>query len=282
MVQSYSTPHLTLSPRGAPPTGYYNPTSNGGNMLTQVDRTYPPGQGEPLNVIISGKSDSAVLVDQPTDGGLQNYFTSIGFGGECLGQHMGDNQRANLGDGHGYQNETAEMRWAYGDPQLGTCKETVQGGNHFRYWTQDGPSANSGAIFMASSYEMPLARFHDIIPNGYNLGRDFLVGNITQASIQAESLTNTSTFTGTTSWNGYKYQSNIQYISGLLPNSSFGINHNITVAVNGRNAIDGLVALIEVKITERPAGSKSSASSSLTLPFYQCSLLIAALLSLIS
>ena len=39
-------------------------------------------------------------------------------------------------------NETSELRWDYGDPDLGTCKETINGGNHFRYWIQDGPSGN--------------------------------------------------------------------------------------------------------------------------------------------
>lgn len=39
-------------------------------------------------------------------------------------------------------NETAVIRNDYGDPTLGTCKETVQGGNHFRYWIQSGSSAN--------------------------------------------------------------------------------------------------------------------------------------------
>lgn len=66
------------------------------------------------------------------------------------------------------------IRFNYGDPTLGTCKETVQGGNHFRYWTQTGSDANryaflaltddvvfsmlsSGAVFMAVSYELPEA-----------------------------------------------------------------------------------------------------------------------------
>ncbi len=67
-----------------------------------------------------------MLVDQATDGGLQNFFRSFGFGGECLGQHEGANQAANLGDGNGYVNETAEMRWDYGDPQF----------DYHRYFTQ--------------------------------------------------------------------------------------------------------------------------------------------------
>ena len=43
-------------------------------------------------------------------------------------------------------NETSELRWDYGDPNLGTCKETIDGGNHFRYWIQDGPSGNRCVI----------------------------------------------------------------------------------------------------------------------------------------
>ncbi|KAG6868263.1 hypothetical protein C0993_005754 [Termitomyces sp. T159_Od127] len=36
-----------------------------------------------------------------------------------------------------------------------------------------------------------------------------------------------------------------------------GINHNITVAVNGANAVDGLVAILTVKITEKPQTATS-------------------------
>ena len=39
-------------------------------------------------------------------------------------------------------NETAVIRWDYGDPQLGTCKETIEGGAHFRYWVQNGDKAD--------------------------------------------------------------------------------------------------------------------------------------------
>lgn len=86
------------------------------------------GQGEPLNMIISGNSDAEVLVDSEMDGGLRNYFLcvslfefrgylgdsgdnvlfhrSLGFAGECLGQHSGSNQGANLGDGNGSSKST--------------------------------------------------------------------------------------------------------------------------------------------------------------------------------
>lgn len=107
-------------------------------------------------------------------------------------------------------NETSVIRWNYGDPQLGSCKETIQGGNHFRYWVQNGPGGNrwsflpSGLeydvtdlilfelvvpfswlyrmsclstvrLFSVFSPNLALIFFfsvsHDIIPNGYNLAR---------------------------------------------------------------------------------------------------------------
>ncbi|KAI0081521.1 hypothetical protein K474DRAFT_1587534 [Panus rudis PR-1116 ss-1] len=249
-------PPSSLSKRSnVPPEGYFNPADKGGSMLTKVPGTFPAGLGEPLNAIITGNSDEDVLKDTETDGGLRNYFLSFGYSSECLGQHLGDDQAADLGDGHGTLNETAVIRWNYGDPQLGSCQETVKGGGHFRYWVQNGPEANSGAIFLAVSYEMPLEKHHDIVPNGYNLGRDWMIGNITSQPIPTDQLTNTSTYSGQTSFNGYTYQTDIKYVSGLLSNSSDGINHYLTVGVDGKPAIDGLVAVMQVKIASRPASS---------------------------
>jgi len=227
-------------------------------MLTAVPGTFPAGLGEPLNAIITGDSDADLLMDNQVDGGLRNYFLSFGYSSECLGQHLGDDQGANLGDGHGYLNETAVIRWNYGDPQLGSCKETVEGGGHFRFWVQDGPDANSGAVFMAVSYEKPIAEQHDIVVNGYNLGRDWMIGNITQQQIPTLNLTNTSAYTGVTSWANYTYQTNISYVSGLLSNTSDGVNHFASVGINGMNAIDGLVAVMHVSIIGRPAASSGA------------------------
>ncbi|KAF7364762.1 hypothetical protein MVEN_00346100 [Mycena venus] len=154
-----------------------------------------------------------------------SQFLGVGFASECLGRHEGAPQTVDLGDGNGYPNETSELRWDYGDPSLGTCEETVKGGNHFRYWVQNGKTASSGAYFLATSDERPIAQGHDIVVNGYNLGCDWLIGNITKSPIDTASLTNTSTFTGTTSYAGYTYSSAISYVSGLLANSSDGVNH---------------------------------------------------------
>lgn len=236
-------------------------------MLTQVPDTFPAGLGEPINVILSAKSDAAVLVDQQMDGGLRNYYQSLGFSSECLGQHSGSDQAANLGDGNGYKNETAVIRWDYGDPAFGTCTETIQGGNHFRYWVQNGPKADSGAIFMALSYEKPIALGHDIIENGYNLARDWLIGNATGQSIPTANLTNSSSYSGSTSAQGYTYETSVHYVSGLLQNTSEGINHYLTVGVNGTNAVDGLVAVMEVHISAKPAKSNSPPTMALSSPW---------------
>ncbi|KAG6820885.1 hypothetical protein H0H93_010229 [Arthromyces matolae] len=120
---------------------YFNPTTNGGSLLDNAGG----GLGEPLNVIISGLSSSGVL----SDDGFLNFAKAIGFSTECLGIHIGDPQSANLGDGNGWVNQTVELRQDYGDPNLGTCLESLIGGNHLRVFRQNGPLADSGALFLA-------------------------------------------------------------------------------------------------------------------------------------
>ncbi|KIO19813.1 hypothetical protein M407DRAFT_222116 [Tulasnella calospora MUT 4182] len=251
-----------------PDLGFYSPLAvDGGNMLTQIPETFPAGQGEPLNVIISGKSDPLILSSSPQDnGGLFNYFLSLSFGTSCGGGiNLGDKQSANLGDGQGYVNETVVMRYNYGDPVRGTCNETQLGGNHFRFWRQSGSAANSSAVFLAVSYELSLEQQHDIAVNGYNLGRDWLVGNATsnafanpnplstQASTTASgpAIIPSASYTGSTTANGWTYQTTATYVTGLLQATSAGINHNSTVEEDGRPALDGLVALLTVSITAR-------------------------------
>lgn len=65
------------------------------------------------------------------------------------GIHIGTPQTANLGDGNGPQNEIKVMRQDFGVPAIGTGVESLTGGNHFRYWRQNGPKANTGALFLA-------------------------------------------------------------------------------------------------------------------------------------
>ena len=92
----FRPPSRSLHTRSnVPAEGFFNPKDNGGSMLTvrrlchqpealtvlnslqQVINTFPPGLGEPLNVIITGNSDPDVLKDQETDGGLRNYFLYV-------------------------------------------------------------------------------------------------------------------------------------------------------------------------------------------------------------
>lgn len=93
----------------------------------------------------------------------------------------------------------------------------------------------------------------------YNLGRDWLVGNATSQStiLPTPNMTNASTYSGQTSFNNYTYATTATYVSGLLQNTSDGINHYQSVAVDGANAIDGLVALLTVTIVKKPETSTS-------------------------
>jgi len=178
------------------------------------------GLGEPLNVIVSGLSSPAVL----TDSGFLNWARSIGFSTECLGLHVGDPQTANLGDGRGSQNEIKVIRQDFRNPILGTCLESAIGGNHFRYWRQNGTEANSGALFLAVSHEENASEGHNIEPDGYDKGRDELVSNAV----------------GTTDFAGVHYSTTSESVTGLLQPGSTGINHGI--------AIDGLVTLLTITI----------------------------------
>ena len=122
-------------------------------------------------------------------------------------------------------------------------------------------SHNSTISCQMGTYFLPLIVCHYwSLSRRYNLGRDWLVGNATNQTslIPTLSLTNTSTISGSRSYGGYTYLTNVTYVSGLLQNTSVGINHNGSVPVPGDNAADGLVAVLGVTITQRPAASSSS------------------------
>lgn len=64
-------------------------------------------------------------------------------------------------------------------------------------------------------------------------------------------------FEGETTSGNFTYKTTAVYVTGLLSNSSDGINHFATVgdSSTGLNAVDGLVALLEVTIVKAPKGS---------------------------
>jgi len=197
---------------------FVNPNLRGGSLLDWAPHT--GGLGEPLNVIISGLSSPWVIAD----GGFVHFANAIGFGIECFGAHLGDPQSANLGDGHGSVNQTLELRQDYGNPDIGTCWESLVGGNHLRVFRQNGPLANTGALFLAVSQEKNLHNGHNIAPNGYNIGRDkFVAGAL-----------------GVKKYHGVKYQTVAQNFTGLLPPGNKGVNHGW--------ATDGVTVLLTVTI----------------------------------
>ena len=82
---------------------------------------------------------------------------------------------------------------------------------------------------------------------------DELVGNATQQSIDTATVMNGTVASGSTSFANYTYSTSVEYVSGMLMNTSLGINHNDTVPLPNETAIDGLVAVMTVKIVARPA-----------------------------
>ncbi|KAF7789274.1 hypothetical protein EIP86_000215 [Pleurotus ostreatoroseus] len=196
---------------------FFNPTANGGSWLDVAGT----GVGEPMNVVISGLSSPSVL----TDDGFINYARSLSFSTECLGIHLGDPQSANLGDGNGFVNQTVELREDFDSSTLGTCLESLTGGNHLRVYRQNGSEADSGALFLAVSEEEDVFEGHTIEPNGYNLGRDNLVASAVGKQ---------------TSFDGVTYTATAETLTGVMPSGTAGVNHGI--------AIDGNAVLLTVNI----------------------------------
>lgn len=216
---------ISVTTRSTAAVDFVVPTLAGGSWLDNAGS----GGGEPLNVIISGKSDSRVL----TDSGFLNYARSLGMSTECFGIHLGDPQSANLGDGHGAVNQTMELRQDFGDAALGTCLESLIGGNHLRMYRQNGPTANTGALFLAVSHEENVTQGHTISVNGYNVGRDELAKNATG------SITSIVT-AGTTAFGGVNYATTATRLPNEMPSGATGVNHGI--------AVDGTVVLLTVAI----------------------------------
>ncbi|KAJ7497741.1 hypothetical protein FB451DRAFT_242150 [Mycena latifolia] len=210
---------LSATPLAKRAVDFVNPTLGGGSWLDKS-----AGLGEPLNVVISAQSSPEVL----TLPGFLQYAQTIGFNVECLGLHLGNPQSANLGDGRGDVNETEVLRESFGIPGVGTCLESLTGGNHFRVF----PQAGTGALFLAVSKEEDVEESHDIIPDGYNIGRDLLVAG----AVGTKTGFDASKFKWTT------YSTVAANVTGLIAPGSDGVNHGI--------AQDGVIKVLTVTITK--------------------------------
>ncbi|TIB88919.1 hypothetical protein E3Q18_03258 [Wallemia mellicola] len=204
---------------------FIDPRLDGGSMLNRATEDL----GEPLNVIISAKSDPHVLSNR----GLLDFAKSVGFATECLNLHIGGPQYANLGDGQGWIKEKIELRQTY-FPFFGTCWESYKGGNHFRAFRQ----STTGAWFLAVSMEKKIKEHHKILEDGYN--RKFMncgVDTANKTTGGRDELASKALLGGY--GGGYRFRTSVEWIDNLLEPGSEGVNHGIPQ--------DGRVALLTVK-----------------------------------
>lgn len=134
---------------------------------------------------------------------------------------MGSLHEADLGDGNQRKAQQYLARQSF-FPVLGTCWESLAGGHHFRAWKQNGTLANSGAWFLGASKELDSRHHHQIVPDGYNIGRDWIVLRATHGS----------------SWRGVHWKADVEWRDDLLQSGNDGVNHGI--------AQDGRVAILTV------------------------------------
>ncbi|KAH8806585.1 hypothetical protein DL96DRAFT_1631113 [Flagelloscypha sp. PMI_526] len=194
--------------------GWYDPRVQGGRFIDYTTKKH----GEPLNIIVSNLSDPFIL----SEAGFRHYVKSLGYSEECLGLHWGNVHEADLGDGRGKQEEEILARQFYWGPIFGTCWESLAGGHHFRAWQQTGDNASSQAWFVGASKEYDSSKNHMIVPDGWNIGRDWFVSQAIQGS----------------QWKGIWWAADVEWREGLLEPGNKGINHNITQ--------DGKVAILTV------------------------------------
>ncbi|KAK0555807.1 hypothetical protein OC846_000349 [Tilletia horrida] len=209
MFQLLALPSFALLASAAPlvlrQSGYTDPKAFGGSSIGYFPDN---SNGEPLNVIVTGISSGS---------DFSNWYKAIGYGKECFGLHSGTAMQAFI-DSRGLYDQEGEIRYAYGeDPDAeGSCAESLAG-----YWQQQ----NTNAWFLAASHEKNIFDHHDIEADGYDIGRDEIVQAATSSS----------------SYNGQTFVASVQYVDGLLPSGSQGINHGI--------AIDGRTAVLSVTIS---------------------------------
>lgn len=86
---------------------------------------------------------------------------------------------------------------------------------------------------------------------------DWLVGNATAQSslIPTGNVTNGTTYSGSISYGGYTYHTDALYLSGIASNSTTGLNHASSVGGDGVEAVDGLVAVLTIKVTAKPTAA---------------------------
>ncbi|GAA6062507.1 hypothetical protein JCM10212_006356 [Sporobolomyces blumeae] len=237
-----------------PALGFYNPTGNGGGWRTTWEYVEWQPLGEPINLVVSGHSSPEVLEYD----GVIDYFASLRFSAQCFQFYDdGSIQGADLGDGNGVLNQTTILRYNYDDPTLGTCGETLQGGNHFRLWQQNGSLANSGAWFLAASKEHNILLNHMIVPNGYDRGRDEIVQLATTDSLSSVSSSSSASNATTTSpLSPHRvYRTTVRSVSG---EEYFGVNPD-PKTFNHYIGTDGRIAVLTVEVVGQESDSTVNA-----------------------
>ena len=137
------------------------------------------------------------------------------------------------------------LRWNYGSPDIGTCRESISGGNPIRWFRQRIGTTTS--IFLTVSYEQSLANLHNLQRDGYNRGRDDVVRIATQEN--------------GIEWEGNVFNATVKWIeAGRLMNATSKNISHAEMANKDQPVVDGRVAVLYVNTVKRSDEEQRSAA----------------------
>lgn len=117
-------------------------------------------------MILANSSDKDVAL-----GEYASWANSLNFG---FGYFPRRSEAANVGDGEGFQYPSRIFQW------INSTWSGEHGGTALGCYVQNGTKLATGAVFISAAIMKPSSEQYTVEDNGFDLARDYLVGNATK------------------------------------------------------------------------------------------------------
>jgi hypothetical protein len=106
-----------------------------------------------------------------------------------------------------------------------------------RMWRQDGPQANTGALFLALSMTENLRQHHKTTEDGYNRGRSvwcvYLNSRGLTSQPNSDGFVELALAGGKKSRKGHHYETTVEHVEGLFCNNDYQFDHGRSILLIG-------------------------------------------------